>query len=81
MEHSNKYYVLISSMNLNNETWYYAGYFVRHVKDDYVHCVPGNAAKYSMALKLAFEKEAKELAKTLNKVQNYYKYTVKEITL
>ena len=67
-------------MNLNNETWYYAGYYVRHEKDGYVHCVPGNAAKYSMALKLSVKKEAEQLAKTINKSQNYYAYTVIEKT-
>lgn len=75
-----KYYVLEANMDLNNETWYYAGYFVRHERDGYVHCVPGNAAKYSMALKLSFKKEAEELAKQLMKVQKYYTYTVIEKT-
>jgi hypothetical protein len=75
-----KYYVLVSNMNLNNETWYYAGYYVRHENDGYIHCVPGNAAKYSMALKLLVKKEAEQLAKTINKSQNYYVYTVIEKT-
>lgn len=73
-----KYYVIVSDMSLNDETWFYAGYFVRHEKDGYVHCIPGNAAKYSMAIKLAFKKEAESLAKTLNKSQRYYKYKVEE---
>lgn len=73
-------YALRSSMKLNDEAWYYAGYFIRHQdENDYVHCIPGNAAQKKKILKIASMIEAMDLAKTLNSIQNYYTYNIEEI--
>lgn len=83
MENNTTCWVLRSSMNLHNEPWYYSGIWVRHLeeKTGYVHCIPGNAAQKSKILKLAFRKEAEQLAMDINKRQKYYTYTVEEIII
>ena len=72
-----RHYLLVSDIDAQNEPWYYAGYYLKVVKNNKTFCVPANAAQRSKALKIAYKEEAYALCKEINK-QPHFTYRVVE---